>query len=354
MYNVGGIPHAQFGGIYDVVGGGIPMYNPYLTRYNWIVEEDSPMEIDMKISMNEESEMVFSADVEMTGDLTTSNNKIIFIITKYWTDSYFATVSRYDDQNFELTTAGETGTYETILDLDDSWDMDDLKAVVIVQTFSGDHKIHQANISDIQSIMQIISPPRFDFGDVPVGQSVTEQLVISNFWDEELTGAGFPIPGFDIVTNFSVPPNETLSLDLTFTPQEEIDYDSFIILMSNNPYFATQLVPVTGTGIDGTGTEDELVVVPPELIGNYPNPFNPETKIEFNMSQTDISTAKLDILNLKGEIVRTYTSLEIYNNTGFVIWDGRDNEELPVSSGIYFYKLTAGKTSKIKKMMLLK
>jgi len=347
------MPHAQFGGIYDVIGGGINMYPHYLTRYNWIIDEDSPMELDMKILRDDSGDLIFSADVEMTGEITSSNNKIIFIITKYWNNSYFCTVSRYNEMNFDLTDTGETGTYQTVLDLDDSWDLDDLKAVVLIQTLSGDHKIYQAGISDIQSIMQVIMPERADFGDVPVGQSVTEQLQIINYWDEELTGAAFPIPGFDIAANFTVPPNQTLALDLTFTPEEEIEYDSFIILMSNNDYFQTQLVPVTGAGISGTGSNEDLTDLPAALIGNHPNPFNPTTTIEYNVDPNE-PDAYIEILNLKGEVVMIFSDLEFIENSGSVIWDGKDFNSNPVSSGIYFYKLTSGQNSTTKKMMLLK
>jgi len=348
------MPHAQFGGIYDVIGGGMNMYLPYLQRYNWIIEENSPMELDMTIHRDESGDLIFSADVEMTGDITSSNNKIIFIITKYWNNSYFSSVSRYNDMDFDLTTAGESELYQTTLDLDDSWELDDLNAVVLIQTLSGDRKIYQAGVSDIQSIMQVVVPGRADFGDVPVGQSVTDQLQIINYWDEELTGAAFPIPGFDIVSNFSVPPNQTLSLDLTFTPEEEIDYDSFIILMSNNEYFQTQLVPVTGTGTNGTSSDDDLTNLPATLVGNHPNPFNPSTTIEYVINPNEAASSYIEIINLKGEVVKTFSNLEMFNNAGSIVWNGNDIHDNPVSSGIYFYKLTSGQNSTTKKMMLLK
>jgi type IX secretion system substrate protein/ASPM-SPD-2-Hydin domain-containing protein len=354
LYGVGGLPHAQFGGIYDVVGGGTNMYPYYVTRYNWLIEEDSPMEIDMKVHMDDSGDYIFSADVEMTGDISTTNNKIIFIITKYWNDNYFCTVSTYEQLDFELTETGETGSFETTLDLDDSWDLDDLKAVVIVQTLSGDHKIHQANISSIQSIMQILSPMSFDFGEVPVGQSVTEQIYITNYWDEDLSGAIFPIPGFDIISNFSVPPNQTQAFDITFTPEEEIYYDSFIIMMSNNEYFQTQLVTVTGTGTDGTDTEDDMSEVPELSLRNYPNPFNPETTINFSLTGVSSANTKLAIYNLEGQQIIELINGQLDSGEYSVKWNGKDDNDQPVPSGMYFYKLNTGQTNRTKKMILLK
>ncbi|MFC1887632.1 tandem-95 repeat protein [Candidatus Cloacimonadota bacterium] len=88
-----------------------------------------------------------------------------------------------------------------------------------------------------------------------------------------------------------------------------------------------------------------------ELRGNHPNPFNPETNIEFSMGET--GRAAITIYNIKGEAVRTITD-EVYEPGIYnVSWNGKDDSGNSVSSGIYFYKLEAGGTSKIKKMMLL-
>ncbi|MFC1887298.1 T9SS type A sorting domain-containing protein [Candidatus Cloacimonadota bacterium] len=351
IYGVGGLPHAQFGGIYDVVGGGTNMFPYYMTRYNWLIDEDSPMEIAMRVYYNESGDLMFAADVEMTGDVSTTNNKIIFIITKNWSTNYFCTVATYEELAFDLSLEGETGSYETVLDLNDSWDLDDLSAVVLVQTLSGDHKIHQAAISDLNSALQIYSPVRFDFGDVAVGESVTEQLHVTNYWDEEIVGALFPIPGFDIVTNFVIPPNQTQAIDLTFAPEEEIYYDSFIIMMSNNEYIQTQLIPVTGTGTDGTDAEENLSDLPEIVLNNYPNPFNPSTTIFFSLDPQLSGNAELHIYNLNGQIIRDFP---ITHDQSSIIWDGTDSNGSAVPSGIYMYKLDAGQTSKTKKMILLK
>ena len=91
---------------------------------------------------------------------------------------------------------------------------------------------------------------------------------------------------------------------------------------------------------------------------NYPNPFNPAvagrsptTTISFNLTAKDAKNAKLEIYNLKGQKVKQF--LDIRNQTS-VVWDGTDDNNKPVSSGIYFYKLQTESITETRKMILLK
>jgi hypothetical protein len=85
---------------------------------------------------------------------------------------------------------------------------------------------------------------------------------------------------------------------------------------------------------------------------NSPNPFNPTTAIRFSLGSRENVT--LAVYDLGGRLVRTLASgsREIGSHT--VTWDGRDNAGRPVSSGVYFYRLDAGKFSDTRKMVLLK
>jgi flagellar hook assembly protein FlgD len=57
---------------------------------------------------------------------------------------------------------------------------------------------------------------------------------------------------------------------------------------------------------------------------------------------------------LKGQKVTTLIDKHIENGSHTVTWDGKNNNNKSVSSGIYFYKLSAGKETAMKKMLLLK
>ncbi len=105
--------------------------------------------------------------------------------------------------------------------------------------------------------------------------------------------------------------------------------------------------------------EPEIVSVS-KLYQNYPNPFNPETTIYFTAE--DAENAELIIYNLKGQKVKTF-DLESASPSPFfadghgysISWNGTDENNKPVSSGIYFYKLKINdKVIDTKKCLLLK
>ncbi|MDD2227938.1 MAG: M6 family metalloprotease domain-containing protein [Candidatus Cloacimonetes bacterium] len=101
-------------------------------------------------------------------------------------------------------------------------------------------------------------------------------------------------------------------------------------------------------------SEDELnPVLHNELKTNYPNPFNPHTTISFNLK--DISKAvKLSIYNTRGQLVR-----KLFNDTPSshrlsLVWDGNDDFNMPVSSGVYLYRLESADYRETRKMLLAK
>ncbi len=84
---------------------------------------------------------------------------------------------------------------------------------------------------------------------------------------------------------------------------------------------------------------------------NYPNPFNPSTTIDFSLTTENAKNAMITIFNLKGEKIRQYS---ILNNQSSVAWDGKDENNVGVSSGIYLYQLKTDNFSQIKKAVLMK
>ncbi len=83
------------------------------------------------------------------------------------------------------------------------------------------------------------------------------------------------------------------------------------------------------------------------LIGNYPNPFNPTTVIEFRLAEP--GNIRLEIFNMLGQKVATLHDGYMKAGQNDVVWNGSE-----LSSGIYFYRLTAGDRSETKKMILMK
>jgi len=83
---------------------------------------------------------------------------------------------------------------------------------------------------------------------------------------------------------------------------------------------------------------------------NFPNPFNPETTIRFNLPQN--SHIILEVYNLLGQKIMTLFEGDKAAGNYSLKWDGKDQKGNNVASGIYFYKLVAGDFNQIKKMVL--
>jgi hypothetical protein len=94
-------------------------------------------------------------------------------------------------------------------------------------------------------------------------------------------------------------------------------------------------------------------VVTSALDQNYPNPFNPTTNISFNLTK-DVKDVELSIYNLKGQKVKTIVKDDFSKGSYSYVWNGDNDQDNSVASGIYFYKLKAGKQTSTKKMVLMK
>lgn len=88
------------------------------------------------------------------------------------------------------------------------------------------------------------------------------------------------------------------------------------------------------------------------LFPNYPNPFNPETTIIYELPRA--SAVKLEILNVIGQKIVTLVHSNQPAGSYSVRWQGKDASGQPVSSGVYLYQLQAGQFVDAKKMLFLR
>lgn len=127
---------------------------------------------------------------------------------------------------------------------------------------------------------------------------------------------------------------------------------------------------IQGNPFEPTAADDEYIPANSGIFNliNYPNPFNPVTTISFTSSEsTEIKD--ISIYNIKGQITKKLSpnlchpsdagnSPEFIERQGkfeySITWDGTDNYNNPVPSGIYFYKISTSNCNKTNKMILLK
>lgn len=166
-------------------------------------------------------------------------------------------------------------------------------------------------------------------------------------WDFSLTASPFATVTLEFDLN-SMPKNYKASIYLT-------DYSWCNLVNNVYVYVFTPGQTAINSGYieitnDLTGVDEML----PQVFefSNYPNPFNPETNIHFNLS--NVSDVELEIFNLKGQKVKTLIKSELDRGDYKYVWNGLDENNKQAASGIYFIRLKTDDQILIRKTILLK
>jgi hypothetical protein len=89
------------------------------------------------------------------------------------------------------------------------------------------------------------------------------------------------------------------------------------------------------------------------LLSNYPNPFNPQTNINFTTSEP--GAVNLRIFDFRGRHVRTLIDRQLLPaGPQEKVWDGTDDSGRPLAAGVYFSQVNAGSLTETRRMTLLK
>ncbi|MDO9577068.1 MAG: C25 family cysteine peptidase [Candidatus Cloacimonadales bacterium] len=149
------------------------------------------------------------------------------------------------------------------------------------------------------------------------------------------------------VTEGSIPAGESENIELQFSTSG-LEHGSY----QANVRIETELGQILFVPVTLEYYQPISPVLNVQLYQNHPNPFNPLTKIEYDLpSECEV---KLSIFNVRGQLVKTLVNETKPAGQHYEYWDGTDKFERPVSSGVYYYLLKAGNKSKAKKMILVK
>ena len=243
------------------------------------------------------------------------------------------TLSRMDSissiQNIYQTTAGNGGTSEKVRVLgtiitkvyEDFFTIDDAVYVVSVELISFNAKFNNQN-----------------------------QLELNWTTASETNNLGFEI-------QYSIDKINWATLEFVSgrgTTDEFQEYRKIITFKNKSrAFFRLKQVDYDGSV---TYSKNILVNIPVpqefKVYQNFPNPFNPFTIIEYEIPRT--GKVVLKIYNILGQEIKTLIDLEQHPGKYQVIWDGTDRYNIPVSSGIYVYRLKSGGFIQDKEMVLLK
>jgi len=134
-------------------------------------------------------------------------------------------------------------------------------------------------------------------------------------------------------------------------PTDLIDLAGILTERTEGKYitarFWSDFLPPTNSSFD-----DPQTPLTHHLLGNYPNPFNPNTTIVFELQST--TSLNLSIYNIRGQKVVELIANTLPAGKHTVHWNGTDSNLQAVASGIYFYKLETPETIEYKKALLLK
>jgi len=185
-----------------------------------------------------------------------------------------------------------------------------------------------------------------------------------HFWARSLT-AQYGLERFKVgvSTTGTAPANFTIISGANYiqAPIDWTEYTYSLASYTGNIYVGIQCVSndawfflVDDVLVTGTSPNDDPVtpVIATELHGNYPNPFNPATTISYSVK--DASPVTVEVYNVKGQLVRTLVRDTKEAGNYSVVWNGRDNNGSACSSGVYYFKMTAGKYSNTRKMIMMK
>ena len=173
-----------------------------------------------------------------------------------------------------------------------------------------------------------------------------EYLSRSNMWESE--GVGYQLTDVDLETKRAATIGDILEISA----------------QSPNPLIGVEPLEYTVTAEDVRQSWIQLPAlvayeIPAEtaLLHNYPNPFNPETWLPYQLAHA--ADVTLTIYDTQGMLVRQldlgYQQAGYYTNrTRAAYWDGRNRLGESVGSGVYFYHLSAGDYSTMRKMVILK
>ena len=215
-----------------------------------------------------------------------------------------------------------------------------------------------------------LSESEHDFGMVRLGNTAEWTLSMSNRGGAELividihsTLAQFGVKPIQFPVQ--LPAGESRDVGISFWPVSEDTLMAGLRITCNDPLQPVATVALSGFGASpGTAVDDpsSLNHIPNRcsLSQNYPNPFNAGTTISFTISAQERTTThhspltSLKIFNLLGQEVRTLVNGVKRPGYYSVAWDGRDDTEREMPSGVYLYRLTSRDFVETKRMIYIR
>jgi len=325
LYGVQAMPLSMWGGNLPRGGGGETLLPDYISRYMTVVERESPLTMAISSEL-QGSNLTVAVDVEVLNNITTENNKFLFILTYDWGDdqpgSYDGSVVRYHEQNFNLLTAGQSDTFKHTFELAKTWEHQRINVIAIVQTFSDDRKVLQAAMEG-KEIMQppanvtLVSPE--DNSIVSIRSTLAWETPVSGYAPTRYLVQISATSDFDsLVLNQTVMHPET-----TFTVPQNI-------VLNNNRQYFWRIIARNYAGN----------AIAPHPTWTFTTEDGPAPPTDLNANQDGFNV----VLNWQPPVSENIIGYRVFRNGNLLTLNPITELTFTnhnVSSGIYNYSLTA-------------
>jgi hypothetical protein len=197
----------------------------------------------------------------------------------------------------------------------------------------------------------------FDFDLDTYHAGAMDNLVLNTIYSRDATcystGHYTAREYYHLITNSD---GESLDENETFDSSQFSDGAYWLKVTARDANLNTTVDSMLVVFQNGNTEADNALPLGNIILFNYPNPFNPNTTIRFSSEQfSPNELIYLEIYNIKGQRVKQFNMKNEKSKMNEVVWDGKDDDNQPVSSGIYLYKLSGNQnTSGFQKMILMK
>jgi len=294
-----------------IVGGNIePTWNNYTSynnAYNQTYSVSSPLDMNLEMSMTRD-DLLLTANIEVTEDITSSNNKIFFAISRFVENAqadYVNKVVAYSGEtDFTLTDVGQTLEAEYSFNLDPDWDLADINAIAIIQSWTGTKDILQAASTSFTGLLPMFS------------SNVTEGP--ANLF-VQFSNNSFPQTGIDL-----------FEWDLDGDGEiDSNDENPFYIYDTPGTYDVTLRITVDGESAEST-LEDYITVTDgSDISGNLSGSWSAENSPYIINGNAEIAAGDFLTIESGTEIIVNNSSITVY---GLLAADAQDAEPIVFSS----------------------
>lgn len=190
----GYVPWTVFGG---TLSDNWSNYNSMQNAYNQIVDDNSPLEVDLTMEYSGE-QLQLTANITATDDIPANitSPKVFFVITQLIEDNEADYVNKVLDYKgnyaLEISSSGETEEHTANINFDESWDLAEIKGVCVVQSWTGTKDILQAAQTGFEGLMPLMYA-NVQSGPACLGVQFTDNSLPHNgieTWEWDFDGDG--------------------------------------------------------------------------------------------------------------------------------------------------------------------